>query len=329
MSAGILGVGYYVPDTIVTNFDLEKKLNTSDEWIRTRTGIGERRIAADTQATSDLALNAARAALHSARVSADEIDLIIIATCTPDFAMPATAALVQAALPAKKAAAFDLNAACSGFSYALDVATHMVNSGAYRFALVIGADVMSRTLDWTDRSTAILFGDGAGAIIVGQVENGGVLGSVLGANGDGAMLLCTPSSFTRPSSSKDPGFAGGNKMYMNGKEVYKFAVHVMGDAALQALERVGLTSEDVDLFIPHQANIRIIESAAKRLDLPMSKVFVNLDRYGNTSAASIPIALAEAVEQGRVKSGSVIVTVGFGAGLTWGANVIRWTADLP
>jgi 3-oxoacyl-[acyl-carrier-protein] synthase-3 len=326
MSAGILGVGYYVPETVVTNFDLEKGLSTSDEWIRSRTGIGERRIAADTQATSDLAIIAARAALESANVKSEDVDLIVVATCTPDYTMPATAALVQSALKARRAAALDLNSVCSGFSYALEVVTHMVNSGVYKHALVIGADVMSRTVDWTDRSTAILFGDGAGAAVVGNVAEGGILGSVLGANGDGAMLLTTPSCYTHLSLSKDPGFAGGTKMYMNGKEVYRFAVQVMGEVALQALERVGLTSKDVDLFIPHQANIRIIESAARRLDMPMSKVFVNLDRYGNTSAASIPIALAEAVQQGRVKRGDLIVTVGFGSGLTWGANVIRWTA---
>jgi len=241
--------------------------------------------------------------------------------------MPATAAIVQAALNAKKAAAFDINAVCSGFSYALDVATNMINSGAYKKALVIGADVMSRTVDWTDRATCVLFGDGAGAVVLGDVEEGGVLGSVLGANGDGAMLLAKPIGTSQKPACDGITFPGGDKMYMNGKEVYKFAVHVMGEAAIQALDRCGLTSNDVDLFIPHQANIRIIESAAKRLDLSMDKVFVNVNRYGNTSAASIPIALAEAVEQGRVTKGSIVVTVGFGSGLTWGANVIRWTAS--
>jgi 3-oxoacyl-[acyl-carrier-protein] synthase-3 len=326
MTAGILGTGYYVPQTVLTNFDLEKTLNTSDEWIRTRTGIRERRIASTTEATSDLALLAARSALRSAEVDPSAIDLIIVATCTPDFIMPSTAAIIQAALPAPKAAAFDINAVCSGFSYALDIATNMLNSGAYKKAVVIGADIMSRTVDWTDRGTCILFGDGAGAVVMGPVEDGGVLGSVLRANGDGAMMLCIPSSGSRLAEAALPGMPAGDKMYMNGKEVYKFAVHVMGEAALEALALCGLTSADVSLFIPHQANIRIIESAAKRLDLPMSKVFVNLDRYGNTSAASIPIALAEACEQARIHHGEIVVTVGFGAGLTWGANVIRWTA---
>ena len=325
MSAGLLGVGYYVPQSVLTNFDLEKSLDTSDEWIRTRTGISERRIAADNQATSDMALLAAQSALANADIDAADLDLIIIATCTPDYTFPSTAAIVQSALGARKAAAFDLNAVCSGFSYALDVATQMINSGAYKRALVVGADIMSRTVDWSDRSTCVLFGDGAGAVVLGNVSYGGVLGSVLGANGDGAPLLCQPLSGSRLSHEASCTGRSG-KMVMNGKEVYKFAVHVMGDAAVQALNRCGLTSDSVDLFIPHQANIRIIESAAKRLDLPMSKVFVNLDRYGNTSAASIPIALAEAVEQGRIVRGSLVVTVGFGAGLTWGANVIRWTS---
>ena len=213
------------------------------------------------------------------------------------------------------------------FSYALDVATHMVNSPAYGKALVIGADIMSRTVDWTDRSTCVLFGDGAGAVVLSKVNSGGILGSFLGADGDGAGLLCLNGGGSRsvdPGRKNEPGIS---TMYMNGKEVYKFAVQIMGEAALKALSSVGLTADDVDLLIPHQANIRIIESAAKRLELPISKVFVNLDRYGNTSAASIPMAIAEAREQGRIKIGDVVVTVGFGAGLAWGANVIRWSVE--
>jgi 3-oxoacyl-[acyl-carrier-protein] synthase III len=326
MTAGILGVGYYVPDKIVTNFDLENQLETTDEWIRTRTGIRERRIASGEEATSDLALKASVAALSDAGVAASELDLIVLATCTPDLQFPATAAIIQAALKAPNAAAFDLNAVCAGFSYALDVAAQMVGSGAYNRALVIGADIMSRTVDWKDRSTCVLFGDGAGAVVLGSVENGGVLGSILGADGAGANLLCMSGGGSRrlgPESAAGPGAA---TMYMNGKEVYKFAVQIMGEAALKAVRKVGLEASDIDLLIPHQANIRIIESAAKRLDLPMSRVFVNLDRYGNTSAASIPIAIAEAVEQNIIVPGMIVVTVGFGAGLTWGANVIRWTA---
>jgi 3-oxoacyl-[acyl-carrier-protein] synthase III len=325
MTAGILGTGWFVPENIVTNFDIAKSLDTSDEWIRSRTGIRERRIATQQQSTSDLALEAAKRALDNSAVSPTDLDLIIVATCTPDYQMPATAVILQAALGAKTAAAFDLNAVCSGFSYALDVASNMVISGAYKKALVVGADIMSRTVDWSDRSTCILFGDGAGAVVVGEVECGGILGSVLGADGSGAMLLCMVGGGSKKNPVLPVPGSGGATMYMNGREVYRFAIQIMGEAALSALERVGLTTNDVDLLIPHQANIRIIESAAKRLDVPMSKVFVNLDRYGNTSAASIPIALAEATEQGRLKPGDIVVTVGFGAGLAWGANVIRWS----
>jgi 3-oxoacyl-[acyl-carrier-protein] synthase-3 len=324
-AVGILGTGSRVPDKVVTNFDLEQQLDTSDEWIRTRTGISARRIACEGEATSDLAIVAAKRALENAKVGIAEIDLIVVATCTPDHLFPATAVLVQEALGANRCAAFDLNAVCSGFSYALDVVSQMVATGAYNKALVIGADVMSRTVDWTDRSTCVLFGDGAGAVVVGAVDQGGILGSALGADGKGASLLYMPAGGYREQSTPATLAARRNCMVMNGREVYKFAVHVMGDAALQALDKVGLTAEDVSLFIPHQANIRIIDSAAKRLGLSPDKVFVNLDQYGNTSAASIPLALDEAARAGRIRSGDVVVTVGFGAGLTWGANVIRWS----
>lgn len=323
---GILGTGSYVPAKIVTNFDLEKRLDTSDEWIRSRTGIRERRIAAPNEATSDLALAAARRAMEEAQTGPSDLDLIVVATCTPDMPFPATAAIVQAELRASRAAAFDINAVCSGFSYALDIATQMLAAGAYNRALVIGADVMSRTLNWDDRSTCVLFGDGAGAVVLGPVDDGGVIGSVLGSDGAGAPLLCVPAGGSRDPISPEAIEERRNTMQMNGREVYKFAVQVMGEAALEALTRCGLTPSDVALFIPHQANIRIIESAARRLDLPADRVFVNLDRYGNTSAASIPLALDEAARSGRIAAGDIVVTVGFGAGLTWGANVIQWTA---
>ena len=323
---GILGTGSYVPTKIVTNFDLEKRLDTSDEWIRSRTGIRERRIAAPNEATSDLALAAARRAMEAAKTRACELDLIIVATCTPDMPFPATAAIVQAELGAGRSAAFDLNAVCSGFSYALDVAAQMIAAGAYSRALVIGADVMSRTLNWDDRSTCVLFGDGAGAVVLGPVSAGGVIGSVLGADGAGGSLLCIPAGGSRDPISPEAIEERRNTMQMNGREVYKFAVQVMGEVAVQALARCDLTPCDVALFIPHQANIRIIESAARRLDLPAERVFVNLDRYGNTSAASIPLALDEAARDGRICAGDIVVTVGFGAGLTWGANVIQWSA---
>ncbi len=323
-AVGILGTGSRVPDKIVTNFDLEKRLDTSDEWIRSRTGIGARRIAADNEATSDLAIGAAKAALENAGTTVDQIDLIIVATCTPDHFFPATAAIVQEAIGAVRCAAFDINAVCSGFSYALEVGASMVRAG-YRRALVIGADVMSRTVNWEDRSTCVLFGDAAGAAVLGPVDEGGILGSVLGADGSGAPLLYMPAGGYREPNTPEGIEAHRNCMVMNGREVYKFAVQIMGEAAVEALTKCGLTSDDVALFIPHQANIRIIESAAKRLGLCSDRVFVNLQDYGNTSAASIPLALDEASRQGRIKIGDIVVTVGFGAGLTWGANVIRWT----
>lgn len=319
---GILGTGSFLPSTIVTNVDLEKRLDTTDEWIRSRTGISERRIAGPSEGTSDLSASAALRALDAAGVSAAEIDLIVLATCTPDMPFPATSALVQSMIGAKSAACFDLNAVCSGFAYALDVGHQMLRFGAYRRALVIGADIMSRTLDWSDRSTAVLFGDGAGAVVLGETTDGGILGSALGADGAGASLLCVPGGgFLSEARS------GGAQrcMVMNGREVYRFAVQVMGDAALEALEKCGVGTDEVALFIPHQANIRIIESAAKRLNLSMDRVFVNVDRTGNTSAASIAIGLDEAARSGRIRTGDIVVTVGFGAGLTWGANVIRWS----
>ena len=323
---GILGVGSCVPQTIVTNNDLATRLDTSDEWIRSRTGIRERRIAGDDESTSDLAIGAARRALDDAKVSAAEIGLIIVATCTPDMPMPSVGAMVQRALGAGSAAAFDVNAACAGFAFALEVGFQMMRSGGYGRALVIGAEVMSRTLDWTDRSTAVLFGDGAGAVVLGRVESGGMFGSVLHADGAGIPHLYIPGGgFQSPDEQ-----AGAQRaMIMNGREVYRFAVNVMGQSALEALSRFGIPVERVALFVPHQANIRIIESAAKHMDLSMDRVYVNVDRFGNTSAASVPLALDEAYRAGRLQVGDIVVTVGFGAGLTWGANVIEWTMPRP
>lgn len=310
--AGIVGVGSFVPPQVVTNDDLAARMDTSDEWIRSRTGIGARRVAAPNVFTSDLALEAARNALADAALSPLDLDLIIVATATPDHpgSFPATAAVLQHKLGAANAAAFDLAAVCAGFAYALHVAAQLVRTGASARVLVVGAETLSRITDWSDRNTAVLFGDGAGAVIVAEVENGGYLGGIWGADGAGAPLLNVPP--------------GGCCIYQNGKEVYKFAVKIMGEAAAQAVESVGLTTDDIDLFIPHQANIRIIESAASRMGLPMDKVFVNLDKYGNTSSATIPLALDEAVKAGRVAPGALLVFVGFGGGLTWGANVLRW-----
>jgi 3-oxoacyl-[acyl-carrier-protein] synthase III len=319
---GIVGAGSFVPAQIVTNFDLEDKLDTDDEWIRSRTGIRERRIARDDESTSDLAVAAAGAALADAGITGADVDLIVVATCTPDMLMPSVGTMVQRELGAGAAAAFDINAACAGFTFALEVASQMMRGGQYRYAIVIGAEVMSRTLDWTDRSTAVLFGDGAGAVVLGQVESGGILGSVLHADGSGIPHLYIPGG----GFKSDQEQSGARRaMIMNGREVYRFAVNVMGQSALEALERFGIPVERVALFIPHQANIRIIESAAKHMDLSMDKVYVNVDRYGNTSAASVPLALDEAYRSGRINLGDIVVTVGFGAGLTWGANVIEWS----
>jgi 3-oxoacyl-[acyl-carrier-protein] synthase III len=331
LGAGIAGLGMYVPERVLTNADLEKMVDTSDEWIVERTGIRERRIAAPEQAASDLAEPAAREALAVAGVAPADLDLVIVATCTGDNGtLPATASLLQDRLGAKAAAAFDVAAVCSGFVYALDVAAMYVQTGRYENVLVVGAEVMTRVLDWSDRTVCILFGDGAGAAVVRPTEYGtGILGSVLGSDGSGACLLNIPAGGTRLPLTPELIASRQDKLLMRGKEVYRFAVEIMGEAAVQALDSVGLAPSDVDLFIPHQANIRIIHSAAKRLNLPMEKVYVNVDRYGNTSAASVPLAMYEAWKAGKIRPGSIVVTVGFGAGLTWGANVIKWGELVP
>lgn len=323
--AGIAGLGVGIPNEVVTNHDLEKRIDTTDEWIVTRTGIRERRIAPPEIATSDLAAQAAVQALQNAGRTAEEVDLIVVATATPDMPWPSTACLVQAKIGASKAAAFDLNAVCSGFVYALWTASQAVETGAYRCVLVIGADILSRQVNWEDRATCVLFGDGAGAVVLTPVEEPyGVLSGVLGADGTGASLLHVPAGGTREPLSAEVIAQKRHTIQMRGREVFKFAVTIMGEVSVQALEKAGIAPEEVSLFIPHQANIRIIQAAAERLNLPMERVFVNVDRYGNTSAASIPIALYEAWASGRLQKGDVVVVVGFGAGLTWGACVIRW-----
>lgn len=322
---GILGLGYFVPEKVVTNKDLEKVVETSDEWIVDRTGIKQRHIADDDMATSDIATHAAQKALQNAGVKAEEIDLIIVATATADMPFPSTACLVQNNIKAVHAAAFDLAAGCSGFVYGLVTGSQFVKTGLYKKVLVIGAETLSKVLDWTDRNTCVLFGDGAGAAVLGETKEGyGILGSHLGADGSGGDLLKLPGGGSRNPATAETVTNRMHYVHMHGNEVFKFAIKVMGEASLKALKEANLTSSDVDYFIPHQANIRIIQSAAKRLKLPMDKVFVNVDKYGNTSAASIPIALAEAVELGKIKDGDTLVLVGFGAGLTWAACVIKW-----
>lgn len=323
--AGIAGLGVSIPERILTNRDLEKMVDTSDEWIVTRTGIRERHIAGEGTASSDLAVEAGQQALADAGLSPGDVDLIIVATATPDMLFPATACLVQDRLGASRAAAFDLEAACSGFIYGLTVGSQFIRTGTCENVLVIGAEILSRVLNWQDRSTCVLLGDGAGAAVLRPAAPGqGILGSYLGADGSGGALLMVPAGGSRLPASAETVATGQHYMYMNGAEVFKFAVRIMGDAAERVLGTCGLGFADVDWYVPHQANYRIIEASARRFGLPMEKVIVNLDRYGNTSAASIPIALWESVREGKVRSGDVVLAVAFGSGLTWGATVMRW-----
>lgn len=324
-SAGIAGTGFYVPDKILTNLDLEKIVDTTDEWIRTRTGIRERRIADVNEATSDLAVKAARKALEDARTCPQEIDLIIVATTSPDMLFPPTACFVQKNIGAEKSASFDVSAACSGFIYGLSIANAYIKNGDCGTVLLIGAEAISKIIDWQDRDTCVLFGDGAGAVVLRQSKYGsGILGNYLGADGSGTDLLKLPAGGSRLPASHETVRQRSHYIKMNGKQIYKFAIEAMTDAIIKVLEKTSLLPEDIDLFIPHQANVRIIESVAKNLNLPKEKVAVNVDRYGNTSAASIPIALCEAVKQGRIREGDIVVLAAFGAGLTWGVSVIRW-----
>ncbi|SFD67441.1 3-oxoacyl-[acyl-carrier-protein] synthase-3 [Paenibacillus catalpae] len=322
---GIIGTGKYVPDRILSNQELEQMVETNDEWIVTRTGIRERRMAAPEQATSDLAYQASLKAIAAAGITVEDLDLIIVSTITPDMFFPSTACLLQEKLGAKKAAAFDLSAACSGFIYGLATASNMIATGMYKHILVVGAETLSRITDYTDRNTCILFGDGAGAVVLGQVEEGrGFKSFELGADGGGGELLRVSGGGSRLPSSADTVSSKQHYIHMAGNDVFKFAVRIMGGAAEEALRKAGMNKEDINLLVPHQANVRIIQSALNRLDLPEEKCMINLDKYGNMSAASIPVALAEAVEQGRVHEGDCLVFVGFGGGLTWGASVLIW-----
>ena len=326
-NAGIQGVGKALPERVLTNADLERMVDTSDEWIVTRTGIRERRICGPEDTTSSLSLAAARMALEHACCGPEDLDLIICGTATGDYIWPATACIVQEGLGAKRAGAFDLTAACSGFIYALEVASSMVRTGAVERVLVVGADTLTKLVDWEDRSTCVLFGDAAGAAVVGPCAPGeGVLASALKADGSGLEYILLRAGGTRHRITPELLEKKWDRIYMRGAEVFKFAVRAMADACLEALERAGLSVDDVDLFIPHQANLRIVRAAAQRMGLPEERIFLNIEKYGNTSAASVPVALREAIDEGRVQRGDVLVFVGFGAGLTWGANVVRWTA---
>ncbi len=328
-SARIVGWGYYAPQRVLTNADLEQLVDTSDEWIRTRTGIRERRVAAPWESTTSLASVAARRALAVADVDPAEVDLILVATVTPDYQFPSTAALVKEVIGSPRAAAMDLAAACSGWVYALTSAHAYVMSGMYRTVLVIGAEVLSRVTDFTDRNTCVLFGDGAGAALVQASDEpgGGLLGFELTVDPSGAYNIWVPAGGNRNPTTPATLERRGHYIRMDGRETYRYSTRTLASSALTAIRRAGLTPDDISLFVPHQANIRIIESVAKQLGLTPDRVYVNVDRYGNTSAASVPMALSEAVERGRVQPGDRLVFVAFGAGYTSGAAVLEWTAD--
>lgn len=329
-ASSIIGTGSYMPEKVLTNDDLSKIVDTNDEWITSRTGIKERRIAADDQATSDLAAEAARRAMASAGVAPEEIQLIIIATVTPDMFFPSTACFVQKKIGAVNAICFDISAACSGFLYALQVARHFINTGNRTTALVIGAEKLSTLINWKDRNTCVLFGDGAGAVVIRRDDAGGenapgrVLSTVMGTDGNLADLLKVPGGASACPITPENVESRPNTIHMEGRETFKHAVTRMLEAAQQALQMAGLTTADVSLVIPHQANARIISAIADRLDLPIERVFMNLDKYGNTSAATIPVALDEANKAGRLKRGDVILLVAFGGGFTWASSVVRW-----
>ena len=321
---GFLGLGFYVPRRVMANAELEKLVETSDEWIRTRTGISERRTAADGENTSDLALKAAQAALEDAKLKPTDLGLLLVATMTPDMPCPSTACILQAKLGAPQAAAMDVAAACSGFLYGLVMAQQFVASGVHKHVLVVGAEILSRVVDWTDRGTCVLFGDGAGAAVIGPTAQGRILSTVLGSDGTKADLLKVPGGGSAQPASAESVAARAHFLKMNGGEVFKHAVRGMSDAAHEAINRAGLQPEQIACVVPHQANIRIIEAVVNRAGLPLEKVFLNMDRYGNMSAASTIVALCEAVQQGRIKKGDYVLLVVFGAGLTWGAAVIKW-----
>jgi 3-oxoacyl-[acyl-carrier-protein] synthase III len=316
---GITGLGVNVPDRVFTNKDLEQYVDTTDEWIVERTGIRERRFATEDQALTDIAEPAAIAALADAGVAASSIDLIVVATVTPDMMFPTSSALLADSLGMPDAAAYDLLAGCTGFIYALAQAYSMISSGLSQRALVVGGDVLSKILDWTDRSTLVLFGDGAGAVVLEPVESGGFLGFELGADGGGGDSLWLPGSGSRHFENAD------KLVKMNGREVFKFATRVMVSSASKVLDECGLTVDDVDVYVPHQANKRIIDHAAGKLGIPEEKIVVNVDRYGNTSSGSIPLALADAAADGRLREGELVLMTGMGAGLTWGSALIEWT----
>ena len=321
---GIIGLGSYLPKKVLTNKDLEGMVDTNDEWITTRTGIKERRIAASHESTSVLAFNAAKEALKKANLKPEDIELIIIATITPDMSFPATACLVQHMLGAKNAACFDVSAACAGFVYAMVMAEQFLSKGVYKNALIVGAEKLSAVTDWKDRNTCVLFGDGAGAAVLAPVSNGGILASTLGSDGSLSELLMLPAGGSKMPATKETVENRQHFIKMKGNEVFKLAVKIMSDAACNALKQCKLTVEDIDCFIPHQANKRILDAVARKMHLPLERIFFNVASYGNMSSASTAVALCEAYNSGRIKGGDVVVLDAFGAGLVWGSCVIQW-----
>lgn len=324
--AVVQGTGHAVPDKVLSNEDLEKLVDTSDEWIMQRTGIKERRICTAEETPSTLGAQAARQALAASGIAPEELDLVVCGTVTGDMMFPSTSCLIQAEIGAVNAGATDVGAACAGFIYGTSIANAMIRAGEMKTVLVVGVDTLTKFVDWTDRSTCVLFGDGAGAIVLRGEENTdrGILKTVLLSDGGGAKHIDLQGGGSRYPVANKAYAEVRNTIYMAGAEVYRFAVIAMGDACCRLLDQAGMGPEDVDLFVPHQANLRIIDSAAKRLNLPDDKVFVNVHKYGNTSGGSIPLALYEAEQEGRLKKGMIVMTVGFGAGLVWGANLIRW-----
>lgn len=325
-SVGILATGSYTPERVLTNFDLEKMVETTDEWIVSRTGIRERRICSQEEASSDLAYEAAKKALAKANISAEQLDMIIVATVTPDMMFPSTACILQDKLGATKAAALDVSAACTGFLYGITTATQFIANGMYKYVLVVGVETLSKITNYKDRNTCVLFGDGAGAAVLGEVQEGyGFQSFELGSDGSGGPLLCQPAGGSRIPATSESVEQNLHYLSMAGGEVFKFAVRVMNSATEAVLAKAGLEKDAIDLLVPHQANKRIIDSAVQRFGLSEEKVAINLDRYGNMSSASIPVALDEAVEAGRVKAGDNVILVGFGGGLTWGATLLKWS----
>jgi len=321
---GIIGVGEYLPKKVLTNADLEKMVDTSDEWITSRTGIKKRRIAAKNEAASDLATKAAKEALLDAGLKGEELDLIIVATITGDMSFPSTACFLQNALSAKQAICFDISAACAGFVYAITIAQQFIARGTCKNALVVGTEVLSSVTDWKDRNTCVLFGDGAGAVVLSEVKSGGILSTYLGSDGSKTDLLLLPAGGSRKPATHQTIDDGLHYIKMQGNELFKIAVTSMTEAAQIALKRAGLECKDIDLVIPHQANIRIILAMAKKLGLPKDRIYLNIEKYGNMSSASTATALCEAVKEGRIKKGDIVLLDAFGAGLVWGACVIKW-----